>query len=117
MSQTEGVGVDGPLRGVLSPSPTSPAVPSIGTDRDPFPRPWDRAIVLITDLNGERGNAVGVESGIPFLHQDVSSEVDWERVVSGVERRRGALHVPVNNAGTQGHPETPKGPENAPLAH
>jgi NAD(P)-dependent dehydrogenase (short-subunit alcohol dehydrogenase family) len=77
----------------------------------------DRATVSIPELNRERGNAVGVESGIPFLHQDVSSEEDWERGVSGVERRQGALHVPVNNAGIQGHPEAPKDPENAPLAH
>ena len=58
-----------------------------------------------------------MESGTPFLHQDVSSEEDWERVVSAVERRQGALHVPVKNAGIQGHPEAPKSPENATLAH
>jgi 3(or 17)beta-hydroxysteroid dehydrogenase len=73
------------------------------------------ATVVLTDVNEELGAATAAELGVGFLRQDVSREEDWERVAAEVEARHGALHVLVNNAGIEGHPEAPKDPENAPL--
>ncbi len=74
------------------------------------------ATVLVTDLNEELGAAAATELGCTFLPQDVSLEADWERVISDVETRHGALHILVNNAGIEGSPDAPKDPENAPVA-
>ena len=34
-----------------------------------------------------------------YVHLDVASATDWERVVRGIRRKHGALHILINNAG------------------
>ena len=59
------------------------------------------ARVTLTDVNAEDGEAVAKQIGgeAAFLPHDVSDEGQWRRVIDDVQRRCGALHVLVNNAG------------------
>lgn len=56
------------------------------------------AIVVITDLRAPAGEVAAAEHGLHFLQQDVTSEADWERVATRVEREHGGLDILVNNA-------------------
>lgn len=60
------------------------------------------ANVTITDVRSDHGRALGQELGCEFLEQDVTAEKQWEAVVGHVEKRHGALHLLVNNAGIEG---------------
>lgn len=59
------------------------------------------AKVVLTDLNEEKGQALANELGenALFIKQDVTSESDWERVISETEQRFGSVNVLINNAG------------------
>lgn len=59
------------------------------------------ARVVITDLNERDGQAVADEIGANavFVKHDVSSEADWQRVISTAVDTFGRLDVLVNNAG------------------
>lgn len=58
------------------------------------------ASVVLTDIDREGGEAMAAELGESalFLRQDVSSESDWDRVMSEVEDSYGRLDILVNNA-------------------
>ncbi|MGH3400782.1 MAG: SDR family NAD(P)-dependent oxidoreductase, partial [Streptosporangiaceae bacterium] len=56
------------------------------------------AKVLITDLD-PAGEAVAGEIGGAFLRHDVSDEAGWAEVIATAERRFGALHIMIANAG------------------
>src|SRR5258708_39210045 len=60
------------------------------------------AKVTITDIRSTEGHALARHLGCDFLDQDVSLETRWESVVGQVEKRHGALHILVNNAGIEG---------------
>ena len=59
------------------------------------------AQVVITDVLDDEGEATAERLGAAcdFLHHDVGSEADWQRVVDEVVARHGRLDVLVNNAG------------------
>lgn len=60
------------------------------------------ARVAITDLADDAGKQLAAELGADralFLHHDVASEADWQRVIADTATRFGALDVLVNNAG------------------
>lgn len=60
------------------------------------------ARVAITDLADDAGKQLAAELGADralFLHHDVASEADWQRVIADTATRLGALDVLVNNAG------------------
>jgi 3(or 17)beta-hydroxysteroid dehydrogenase len=63
------------------------------------------ASVLITDINEAAGRQTAAQLArdaadrVQFLVQDVRDEARWKEVVAEAQRRFGALHVLVNNAG------------------
>lgn len=63
------------------------------------------AKVVFTDVNAAAGREVEAEinarspGSVAFLEQDVRDEARWTAVVAETQRRFGALHVLVNNAG------------------
>lgn len=64
------------------------------------------ARVAITDLADDAGTRLAAELNAAhgadralFLHHDVASEADWQRVIADTATRFGALDVLVNNAG------------------
>src|SRR5581483_11091205 len=64
----------------------------------------DGAVVLVTDLQDAKGEAVVASiraSGgkAEFLHHDVTQETQWVAVVSAAKARFGGLNVLINNAG------------------
>ncbi|MFI6376914.1 glucose 1-dehydrogenase [Streptomyces sp. NPDC050546] len=68
----------------------------------------DGAKVVITDLLDEPGAKTAADIGGLFLHHDVTSEDDWQRVVDTVIERYGRVDGLVNNAGiATGAPGTP----------
>src|SRR4029077_8230391 len=60
------------------------------------------AKVAITDIQSDVGRRLGEELGCDFFDQDVTDERRWAAVIGEVERRFGALHILVNNAGIEG---------------
>lgn len=58
------------------------------------------ATVVLTDIDREGGESMAATLGDAalFLEQDVTSEPDWDRIMSEVENRYGRLDVLVNNA-------------------
>lgn len=63
------------------------------------------AKVVITDLLDKEGKETAVRLGANalFMHQDVTKEADWQRVVADTEAKFGPVSVLVNNAGTTIH--------------
>lgn len=63
------------------------------------------AAVVLSDLDAE-GSALVTETLVAlgdnasYIAADVTSEADWARVGEHIEARHGALHILVNNAGT-----------------
>ncbi|MEY2448687.1 MAG: 3alpha(or 20beta)-hydroxysteroid dehydrogenase [Acidimicrobiaceae bacterium] len=59
------------------------------------------AQVILTDVLDERGHEVAesIGSSARFVHHDVTSEQDWDRVVAAAVMGFGRLDVLVNNAG------------------
>jgi NAD(P)-dependent dehydrogenase (short-subunit alcohol dehydrogenase family) len=57
------------------------------------------AIVTLTDLQDDKGEAVATAIGCAYAHQDVSREEGWARLIDDVTRRCGRLDILVNNAG------------------
>lgn len=59
------------------------------------------AKVVLTDINAEKGQALATELGhhALFIQHDVTSEIDWARVITETEAHFGAVNVLVNNAG------------------
>jgi 3(or 17)beta-hydroxysteroid dehydrogenase len=62
----------------------------------------ERARVVITDIRAEAGETIAAQYGLTFIEQDVTNEVRWGEVVLDIEKRLGALHILVNNAGIVG---------------
>jgi 3(or 17)beta-hydroxysteroid dehydrogenase len=62
----------------------------------------DGAQVVITDVQADTGAATAAALECSFLQQDVCDEVRWTQIVEDIERRFGALHIMVNNAGIPG---------------
>ncbi|MET0733131.1 MAG: SDR family oxidoreductase [Casimicrobiaceae bacterium] len=56
------------------------------------------AHVIITDVNDTLGARVAERIGATFIHHDVASEADWEKVIALAQDRFGKLDVLVNNA-------------------
>jgi 3alpha(or 20beta)-hydroxysteroid dehydrogenase len=59
----------------------------------------DGARVVITDLRDEEGEKTAAGIGGVYLHQDVTSEDDWQAVVDATVDRYGRVDGLVNNAG------------------
>ena len=62
------------------------------------------AVVVITDLNDEAGEAAAVQINAAggrcsYMHQDVIDETAWVTLVDRVVAQHGGLHILVNNAG------------------
>lgn len=59
------------------------------------------AKVVITDLNQDKGQALAAELGknALFIQQNVTSEQDWQKVITNTEQQFGPVNVLVNNAG------------------
>lgn len=57
------------------------------------------ARVAVCDVDDDLGNTVAEEIGGLFLRHDVTSETDWETVLSTVAARVGSVTILVNNAG------------------
>jgi 3alpha(or 20beta)-hydroxysteroid dehydrogenase len=57
------------------------------------------AAVVITDILDADGEKTAASYGGVYLHQDVTNEEDWSRVVGEVVSQHGRLDVLVNNAG------------------
>ena len=59
------------------------------------------AVVTITDVNVEAGQAVADELGgkAMFVQQDVRQEADWQRLMNTVADKQGRLDILHNNAG------------------
>ncbi len=57
------------------------------------------ALVTITDIQTEKGQAVAKELGATFLQQNVAEEPGWESVIAAVLETHGRLDTLVNNAG------------------
>ncbi|ESQ82119.1 short-chain dehydrogenase [Asticcacaulis sp. AC466] len=62
------------------------------------------AVVVISDVNGEKGAATAERLGqsVFFLRHDVTREAEWEAVMSAIVAHHGGLDVLVNNAGVMG---------------
>ena len=71
------------------------------------------AKVIITDINTALGESQAEEIGCDFMPQDVTSEDEWNRLITSIETRYGALDVMINNAGIAG--ESVSNPETATL--
>jgi len=72
------------------------------------------AQVVITDVLVDAGHTTAAELRCAFIQQDVVNEARWTEVIAEVEKRFGALHILVNNAGILG-PMDAITPENTPL--
>jgi NAD(P)-dependent dehydrogenase (short-subunit alcohol dehydrogenase family) len=57
------------------------------------------AKLVLTDLDEANGQRIAGETGGIFLRHDVTDEAAWPEVIATAERRFGALHVLVANAG------------------
>ena len=57
------------------------------------------ATVIITDVLITEGERTAGELGCEFIPHDVTSEQDWDHVVTGIVDRHGQLDVLINNAG------------------
>lgn len=59
------------------------------------------AKVVITDLNEEKGTALGKELGenCLFIKQNVTQATDWQHVIEATEKTFGPVNILVNNAG------------------
>lgn len=73
------------------------------------------ATLILSDIDASAGEATARALNAEFHRQDVASEREWQSLIETIERRHGALHVLVNNAGTEGDPQADKTPEHAPL--
>lgn len=62
------------------------------------------AKAVFTDINEAAGAELAAELGgdALFVKHDVSSEADWQAVVSAAEKKFGAVNILVNNAGILG---------------
>ncbi len=60
------------------------------------------AHVLATDIQDAKGEALAVESGVTYLHQDVTDETRWVQIMDETVSRFGRLDGLVNNAGMFG---------------
>lgn len=68
------------------------------------------AKVVITDIDEDNGRQTAKRLGCVFMKQDVSSEADWQRVITATVGELGGLGILVNNAGIGGGSE-PADPE------
>src|SRR6185437_9214405 len=57
------------------------------------------ASVVLTDVLDAEGEATAKACDGLYLHHDVTSAADWERVVATVLERYGRLDILINNAG------------------
>ena len=64
------------------------------------------AVVWVTDIDPEAGQAAAAAIGARFAALDVGEEGDWVRVLAAVAARDGRLDVLVNNAGITGLGDT-----------
>jgi 3(or 17)beta-hydroxysteroid dehydrogenase len=60
------------------------------------------AMVVITDMQVEAGQVLAAELHGEFIEQDVTNEEQWGKIIAEIEKRHGALHILVNNAGITG---------------
>ena len=73
------------------------------------------AKVVITDIQDSVGRDTATVLGCDFLAQDVTNEKQWEEIIREVQKKHGALHILVNNAGVLGPMESTS-PENTALS-
>jgi 3(or 17)beta-hydroxysteroid dehydrogenase len=57
------------------------------------------AIVILTDVQDDKGHALGRELGATYRRQDVASEAEWIALTDAIKAENGRLDVVVNNAG------------------
>ncbi len=60
------------------------------------------AVVVITDVLDDEGEAVAKELGVTYLHHDVTDEKQWADVITKAEELHGPVSILVNNAGVVG---------------
>ncbi len=60
------------------------------------------AKTIITDIQEQQGRAVAETIGAVFMPQDVSSEEQWQNLMSAIKSDYGRLDILVNNAGISG---------------
>ncbi len=77
------------------------------------------AYVFLSDINDDLGKkaAAKIGSQAKYLHLDVQSESDWDRVINQIIHEKHHLDILINNAGITGFQEDfgPQDPENASL--
>jgi NAD(P)-dependent dehydrogenase (short-subunit alcohol dehydrogenase family) len=75
------------------------------------------AMVLVTDLDEMRGDAVAKRLGVSARRLDVRDEHEWVEAIEAVTAKYGRLDILVNNAGITGFEAgfVPHDPENAEL--
>lgn len=61
------------------------------------------AVVYLTDIHRERGEAVAAELGAYFIAHDVASEADWQAVANRIIADGAQLDIVVNNAAILQH--------------
>ncbi|MDA3038324.1 MAG: SDR family oxidoreductase [Actinomycetota bacterium] len=57
------------------------------------------AVVVIADVLDEEGERTARSLGCEYLHLDVTSEAEWDAVVSSIVERHGRFDILMNNAG------------------
>jgi 3(or 17)beta-hydroxysteroid dehydrogenase len=60
------------------------------------------AQVLLTDIDGEKGEQAAKRCGALFARQDVSNEAQWAEIIDLAGRSFGGIDILVNNAGISG---------------
>ncbi|WCT80210.1 SDR family NAD(P)-dependent oxidoreductase [Novosphingobium humi] len=79
------------------------SVPGLGsTTAVRFAQEGARVYLTDRDLDGAEKVAAGIRASgghAVALHQDVTSEADWDRVMAAIDEAEGRLDVLVNNAG------------------
>ncbi|MGX2967536.1 SDR family oxidoreductase [Ursidibacter sp. B-7004-1] len=64
------------------------------------------AIVIISDIQDEKGKVLADNLNADFLHLDVGCEEDWKKASEYIAQKYGRLDILVNNAGITGFLET-----------
>lgn len=66
------------------------------------------AVVIVSDIKDEEGDALvsTLKTNAEYVHLDVGSEANWQKVTEYIAQKYGRLDILVNNAGITGFLET-----------